>query len=122
MNFQRYSLVALTCCTTHSKMCWNGCNRENVKNCKTSKHLSFLLKGDNTVGPKDRNLFLLCGTFNFLPESDFCSLIFLLALFFYVHKHISLFSCSFKLQDTQYLKINFSKLTTNFHGKLQSSK
>lgn len=57
---------------------------------KTSKGCNCLLEGDNTVGPRDSNLFLLCKTFSFLSESDFYSLTSLLALF---SKQVNTFNC-----------------------------
>lgn len=46
---------------------------------KTSKGCSFLLEEDNIDGPTDSSLFLLCNTFHFIPESNFCILPSLLA-------------------------------------------
>lgn len=116
MNFQRCSFIAFTVASLIPRCAGMDATEKTSRIARHQNTCNFLLKRDNTVGPKDRSLFLLCRTFNFLSASDFYSLMFLVALFFYVSKHFSLFSGSFKLTYTQYLKKNFSKLTSsNFH-------
>lgn len=81
MNFQRCSFVAFTVASLIPRCAGMDATGKMSRIARHQNTFNFLLKQDNTVGPKDRSLFLLCRTFNFLSAGDSIALRFCLHFF-----------------------------------------